>query len=1079
MSPELEKQQRGPIGWMATNPVAANLLMLILVIGGFISVIKMKQQVFPTIDLDILSVSCVYPGADPAEVEQGVLLLVEEAVRGIDGVKEVTATANDGVGSVLIELQKDANSSKVLNDVKNEVDRITNFPDAMEAPSVSLLSTKENVIGVIISGDEDLAVLHSIGEKVRSDLLATTTISQVEITGTRPLEIAIEISRQNLEAYGLTLNQVAAAIKASSLDLPAGSMDTKGGTVMVRLKDRRLKGEEFENLVIRGAAGHGEVRLGDIATITDGYADTDNEYLFNGKRAIVITAYSVGKETPLKVAARVRKYVKKIRGIYPDNVKFTIWNDYSVVLKGRMQLLVTNAIQGLILVIIALSMFLQKRLAMWVALGIPVSFLGTFLMMPGLGGTINMVTLFAFIITLGMVVDDAIIIAENVYHKMNKGIPPLQAAIEGAKEMAMPVTFSILTTVAAFIPLLMMPGIMGKVFYSIPVVVILVLLFSWVESFFILPAHLAHGIHKKGKFDFLTSWIDRLQESSNAKLKWFIENKYEPALRYILHHRYVFIALAFAGLIMVVGTVPAGLIKFTFMPKIDGDLVGATVRLRSGVGIEETQKVAEKIQIAARKTLDSLDTGHLSKGIFVRIGESGVGGGPVSGTMTSSNLLSVQIDLGESAKRDFGSQQFANAWKKRLPEFPNVESFSLKTMHGPDAGKDVDFKLVGSDQEELALASKWLAHKLSDYNELTDIENSFTAGVPQLDFSLKPGASELGITSATVANALRSALYGAEATREQRGRNELRVMVRLPKSQRVSEYDIENFLIPTAKGTMVPISSVATLKRGVAPTQITRDNGSRMIEVSADVLPGGHSGDEMMTILTGAPKSPIAKFKAKRAAEKAARRGEKIQPSLIQEMYAKFPGIRWVTGGQQKEMHESMGSLIPNFFMALLVIYTLLAVPFKSYVQPIIVMTAIPFGIVGAIIGHLLLGYNLSIMSMLGIIALSGVVVNDSLVLVDASNKYRARGMTVTESLVTAGKRRFRPILLTSITTFFGLMPLMFSRSMQARFLIPMAISLGFGILFVTVIVLLIIPALYIWLERILCRLGFVDEKDI
>ncbi len=1074
MSNEITKKYTGPIAWMAQNHVAANLMMLIILIGGFITLSRLKQEIFPEFEIDLVVITCPYPGASPSEVESGILLTLEEKMRSVDGVKAINATAKEGVGVVSLELLTGANRDKVLNDVKNVVDRITSFPEDMETPSVALADRKIPVITVVVSGDEDHATLHSISEVVRAELLNRPEISQVVVGGVKPLEISIDIKKETLEEYNLSLTQIAQQIRLFSLELPGGSVETKGGTFLVRLSDRKLKGEEFENVIIKTGQMGGEVRLGDIAKIRDGYSDVDLEYKFNGKPAVTITAYRIGKETPTEVAASVRQYLAENQNRFPESVQLSMWDDNSVLLKQRIELLVRNATTGLILVIIVLALFLQKRLALWVAVGIPVSFFGTFFLMGPLDASINMITLFALIITLGMVVDDAIIIAENVYHKMKKGIPPLQAAIEGAQEMTVPVTFSILTTIAAFFPLLVIPGVMGKIFYLIPVIVISVLFFSWMESFFILPAHLGHNAEQKE--NWLTkrlAWLDRLQERCNSWLKEFIEEKYQPFLRMVLKHRYLAIAFAVASLFLVIGTLPAGILKFNFFPATEGEIVSADLRLTYGIPMDRTEEVAKLLLSTCNKTLEELNAVESTRGIFSRIGQTGSSFGPGGASLSSgSHLISILVDLGPSDERDFSIREFSTLWKKNLPVIPGTESFKIGGGDGPRAGKDIDIELYHRDIKMLGEASIWLADKFREYEALTDVENSFTGGKPQMDFKLRPGAYNLGITSRDVGVTIRNSFYGAEALREQRGRNEMKVVVRLPKDQRKSEYDIENMLIPTRSGTYVPLASVASMTRGTAPTEINRLDGERVVNVSAEMKPGTISGNEMLASLKGQRKGPVSK----RLEEKGRIKSEK---SLFVEMQEKFPGIKWGLGGQQKAQKESFASLGPNFLMALLVIFTLLAIPFKSYFQPIIVMTAIPFGIVGAFTGHLLLGYDLSIISAMGIIALSGVVVNDSLVLVDATNKYRLQGLTVTESLIRAGMRRFRPIMLTSLTTFFGLLPMIFETSRQARFLIPMAISLGFGILFATVIVLLIVPALYIWLERIRFRLGYIAESEI
>jgi len=1082
---ELDKKYKGPIAWMTQNPVTANLLMLILLLGGLVSAFKMKQEIFPSFDMDIITVMCPYPGASPLDVEQGILLVLEEAMTGVDGVKRISSSANEGSGIVYVELQNGADSDRALSDIKNEVDRITSFPEQMESPIVSLLIPDIPVISVIIAGDEDDASLHAIAEKLRADLLELPDITKIELNGVKALEVSIEISRENLESYGLTLAQVAQQVRLSSIELPGGSVKTESGTILVRVSDRRLLGEQFKNIVIRGTAGGQEVPLGEFATIIDGYQDVDLEYNFNGKAAVGVTAFRVGNETPTKVAAAVKGHLEAQKEEFPESITFNIWDDNSVYLEGRIDLLVRNARTGLLLVIIVLALFLQRRLAYWVALGIPLSFLGTFLVMPVFDESINMISLFALIITLGMVVDDAIIIAENVYHKMNKGMTPLKAAIEGAQEMAVPVVFSILTTVAAFSPLLFLPGVMGKIMGVIPVVVILVLAFSLFESFYILPAHLAHESDHESvltkliaKIDRQFWFIDRIQESANKKLAHFIEFRYQPFLKLLINHRYYAIGGALAFFVLVIGTVPAGFLNFRFMPSMEMDIVEASMRLPFGVPIEQTEKMAAILQDAAYQTLDELDGRENSRGMFTKIGESSEGGGPVMlGGTGGSHIISIQLDLGDPDLRSFGSNEFSQKWKDNLPPLVGVESMRIASFGGPDAGKDVSVNLKHRNIETLGEAAAWLAAEFSKIGELTDVENSFTSGKPQFDFALRPGANTLGITSNDVAQTLRSSFYGIEAAREQRGRNEMRVMVRLPEEQRSSEFDVEQLLIPTRQGTQVPLGTVAEMKRSTAPTVINRESGNRQVTVSANVVPGTIPGGTMIGILEG-KQTPIQEAQNKK---RIANGEAPILPegALFLEAKERFPGLDFGYGGQEENMRETGEVIVPGFAMALLIIFTLLAIPFKSYVQPFIIMTAIPFGIVGAFIGHLILGYDLSLMSVLGIIALSGVVVNDSLVLVDAANKYRLKGMSVKDALIRAGMRRFRPIMLTSLTTFFGLLPMMFEKSVQAKFLIPMAISLGFGILFVTFIVLLLIPVLYIWLERIRFRMGFVTYEEL
>ncbi len=1034
---------KGPIAWMAKNSVAANLLMFVAIIGGLIAVFSLKQEVFPEFELDIVSVTVPYPGASPSEVEQGIVLAIEEGVRGIDGVKRVYSVAAEGVGTVTIELLLGAKADKVAADVKNEVDRIQTFPLEAEEPTVSVMSRKRAVISLIFSGDLEESVLHELAEQARVRLLAAPEITQVELVGVRPLEISIEVPRHNLEAYGLTLEQIAAQVRSASVEIPGGGIDSKAGELLVRVADRRTSGRNFGDILLKSPQSQDEIRLGDIATIHDGYEETDQATYFDGKPAMRLTAYRVGDETPNGVATAAREVAAELDDELPDGVSITIWDDDSKLLASRIDLLTRNAKSGLFLVLLTLALFLHRRLAAWVAAGIPISFLGAFMLMGSMDVSINMITLFALIVTLGIVVDDAIIVAENIHKRRVEGHGPLAAAILGAREMMVPVTFSVLTTVAAFAPLVFVPGVIGKIMRLIPIVVIAVLAVSLVESFFVLPAHLAHepkpgGLWSRSLgpfFNWLFGPLDWVQRHVSAALDTFIERIYRPVLNVLLQWRYAVVSFGFASLIVCGAMVRSGVVPFSFFPAIEGDIVTANVRLPYGTPVERTTEVARQLQKATMATVEQFGGKDVMEGMVTGIGQAARGRGPSAGpSATGSHLLHVELGLRPAAERDFSSQAFADAWRAHVPPIPGVEALVISATAGPGAGKAVDIQLSHRDPKILAKASEELAERFGEYPALTNVENSYSAGKPQLDFRLRREALGLGLTSADIAQTLRSAFFGAEALREQRGRNELKVRVRLPEDERRSEYDLEQLTVAAPGAGFVPLMYVADFERGQAPTAITREEGRRTVNVAAELKVG--------------EKSPRAVL-------------ESVESTVLPELKRRFPGLTGKPVGQQRERAESFGTLGPNALFAMFVIFALLAVPFKSYAQPLIVMTAIPFGILGAVVGHIVMGFGLSFISILGIIALSGVVVNDSLVLVDAVNKYRGLGQDAWQAVCNAGARRLRPILLTSLTTFFGLLPMIFETSLQARFLIPMAISLGFGVLFVTFIVLLLVPSLY------------------
>ncbi len=1033
---------RGPIAWMAQNPVAANLLMILVLVGGLLALTRIKQEVFPEFDLDVIQVSVPYPGASPAEVEQGIVLAVEEAVRGVDGVKRVTSTSAEGLGSVNVELLIGADTDKVLADVKNAVDRITSFPEEAETPTVSALAISVEVISLVISGEQDPRTLQEIAERARERMLDHPEITKVEVFGVRPLEVSIEIPRETLESYGMTLEEVAQQVRAASLELPGGGVDTRGGEVLVRVADRKLAGPEFEEIILRSTRDGATVRLGDIATVTDGYAETDQATYFDGDPAVRVTAYRVGDETPMSVADATREVVADLRDELPAEIALTTWADDSELLRGRISLLVSNAQYGLFLVVLVLALFLNVRLAFWVSLGIPFSFLGAFLFLPSLDVSVNMVSLFAFIVTLGLVVDDAIVVGENIYQKQKKGIPPLQAAIAGAKEMVKPVTFAILTSIAAFAPMLFVPGVFGKVFRLFPAVIILVLVFSLIESFFILPAHLAHKGEKREWTGWL-SWIgslqrglERVQAVVARGLKFNIDKMYTPTLRLAMKYRYMAVSAGVALFLVSVGVVAAGILPWSFFPKIEGDLVSAAARLPYGVPIERTEQVQRALEQGAREAIEELGGDAVVRGTLTRVGEGPLLQGGFRNV--GSHLVTVEVSLVPSEEREFSSEEFQAAWRSHTPEMAGVQSLVYSASTGPGAGAALDVRLAHRDTEVLAAASEEVTAELRSFPALSDISNSYAAGKPQLDFRLTEQGRSLGLSSNDIARQIRASYFGAEALREQRGRNELKVMARLPAEQRGSLYHLEEARVRTPTGGYVPLAYVAEVERSRAPTEIVREDGQRVVNVTAELVPGQRSSREVKESLK-----------------------EDVFPSLA----AAYPGLEAELGGAQREENESIAALGQGYLLALLVIFGLLAVPFKSYTQPIIIMSAIPFGLIGAVGGHLLMGYELSLISIFGIIALSGVVVNDSLVLIDRVNKERAGGASAAEAVVAAGQRRFRPILLTSLTTFLGLSPMILEQSLQARFLIPMAISLGFGVLFATFVILLLVPALYLVLE--------------
>lgn len=1031
----------GLIAMMSRNSVAANLLMVFILLAGvFLGVLQVRQEVFPEFDLDIVSVRVPYPGASPDEVEQAIVLAVEEEVRGLDGVKKVNSTAAEGYGVVLVELLLGASREQVLADVKNAVDRITSFPEEAEEPSVSLLNTRRQVVGLVISGDQELHTLHEIAENARTELLSRPGVTYVEIDGVPPLEVAIEIRTEDLERYGLTLDEVAQRVRSASLELPAGGLDTASGEVLVKVDDRRKRATAFRDVVLRGTPEGAVLRLGDVATIRDTYAETDQASYLDGQRAVRLIAFRVGSESPQQVSDAVKAYTEELRAELPDEIGLTILKDSSVLLRERIELLVRNGAQGLLLVLIVLYLFLNARLAFWVALGIPISFMGAFALLPMFDITINMISLFAFIITLGLVVDDAIIVGENIYEKLEQGLEPMQAAIRGAREMAVPVTFAVLTTIAAFSPMFFVPGVSGKIFVILPGIVLAVLVFSLVESFLILPAHLGHtsalGTFVQRNF----SWIDAPSRWMGRLLERFSDHVFKPALKVVVRMRYLALSVAAAIFMVSVGLTASGVVSFSPFPRLEGNEITASARLPFGAPVQLSERVRTTLEQGLRDGLDELGASDVLVGVYGSVGRGAEGGGPVaSEAAQGSHLITIEVELVGSEDREVTADQVAQAWRRNTPPIPGLEALTFNANVGPGGDADVDVQLRHNDLDTLIEASAAMTKVLRDYSDLTGVRNSYASGKPQLRYEILPEATTLGLTSNDVARQLRGAFFGSEALREQRGRNEVKVMVRLPAEQRATEHTVESMRVRTPQGGFVPLAEVSQVHRATAPTDIQREDGARVVDITAMLAEGVPSNQRVVSALT-----------------------EDIFP----EFKKKYPGLSLRFAGSQADLGEAIDVLLRYYLVALVVIYALLAIPFKSYLQPIIIMLAIPMGYVGAVWGHLILGYGMSMISLFGIVALSGVVVNDSLVLIDAANmRRREHDDTPFQAIVWAGVRRLRPILLTSFTTFFGLMPLIFEQSVQARFIIPMAISLGFGILFATFVILLLVPAGYMVLN--------------
>lgn len=1009
--------ERGLIAGMVRHRVAPNLLMLVLVVGGLLSAARIPQEVFPEFELDYVEVSVPYPGASPEEVEAGIVTAVEEAVRALEGVAEVTATAGEGAARVLIELEEDADGQRALLDVQEAVARLRTFPVDAEEPAISLLMRKRDVMSLQVFGDVEPRVLRDLAEQIREGLLQQPEITQVELRGARAAEIHVELSQADLRRYGLTLGEVASRIRNTALDLPGGKLETAGGEVLLRVKERRDWAREFADVAIVTSASGSVVRLGDVATVAEGFEDATREATYDGRPAIGVAIYRVGDQTPESVAGAARRALEDLESLLPPGVSIAIDDDDSLLYAERRDLILKNLLIGLAIVLGVLSVFLEPRLAFWVTMGIPVSFLGAFLLLPAVGVTINMISLFAFLIALGIVVDDAIVAGENVHEHRERGLAPRLAAIRGAREVSLPIGSSIVTNLIAFSPLAFIPGYLGKVWLSIPLVVGSVFLVSWVESLLVLPAHLSHPTRPS------RSVFQRGRERFRVAFSRFVRERYAPLLALSIRHRQLTLAIGVGLLLIVGGYVASGRIGLILMPRIESDQAVVTARLPYGSPKATAEAVRDQLLEGARRVVEANGGEALSTGRFALIDES---------------TIEIDVYLTPPGIRPLSTSAFTRLWRSEVGEVRGVESLRFESdAGGPGRGAAITVELSHRDVEALDRASQALAAALAEFPQTTDIDDGYSEGKPQLDFRLLPQARSLGLSSAEVARQIRDAFYGAEALRQQRGRDEVKVLVRRPASERASLADVESLLVRTDAGTWVPLVEIAEVELGRAFTQIARRDGRRVVSVTADVMPRDQAGRILAS----------------------------VSSEIVPELLRSFPGLTVSFEGRQADMRESIAALGGGFLMALVCIYAVLAIPFRSYLQPMIVMIAIPFGVVGAVLGHWLMGYSLSVISMMGIVALAGVVVNDSLVMIDFANRRRLQGVSARQAIEEAGARRFRPILLTTLTTFGGLAPMIFETSRQARFMIPMAISLGFGILFATFITLFLVPSLYMVLE--------------
>ena len=1046
MSPDdgLAHEARGPIAYMARNGVAANLLMCFIVAAGLVSMSGLVQEAFPTVSLDAVEVSVAYPGATPHEVEESIVVKLEEQIAALEGVNEVTSVAAEGLASVVAELKTGVDVGRALDDVESAVGRIQTLPARAERPEIREMTNRQSVIRLVVYGDVPERALKELAYRIEDGIAALPEVSYVETSGVRSYEISIEVPLHRLRALSLTLEDISDAVRRGSLDLSAGRIETREAQVRVRTTGLRYDQQDFEDLVVLSRADGTAVRLGDVAEVRDGFQDIDLIVRYNGQRAAFVEVYRSSDEQVMEVVAAVEEHLEgQVIPSLPAGVSVEIWNNDAEVYQSRLDLLLENGALGLLLVLTALALFLEIRLAVWVAAGIGISFLGALAGALAFDVSINTISLFAFILAVGIVVDDAIVVAENVHAERQKGTPGVAAAIRGVQRVRRPLIFAVLTTVGAFAPLLLLPGPIGAMMRPLSIILISVLLVSLVESLLILPRHLAHlpGPDRQPA-NIVERFFARVQGAVDKGLRWFVDGPLDLGLRLATGQPAVVIAAGLGAIILSIALLASGTVGVIFIETVESDIVTANLVMPDGTPARRTGELAGELEAAGHRAIERLsrdrpaEAADLLTGVNLAVGaRARTLGGSIDQEPSlnpQANIAAVEFRLLAAEQRAISAETFVQAWREEAGVIPEARSLTFGA-NLLDLGFPVHVELSHPDPDRLGPVAASLVSGLRELEGVFDVRSDHASGVQELQIELRPAARTLGLTLDALARQVRAAFFGDEALRVQRGREDVRVYVRLPPAERDTIADVEGYLIRTPGGGEVPLSQVAIVSTGRSPSSIRRKDGRRIVTVTADVDAAVITGGEATGILTST-----------------------VLPRLVNA----HPGLTYALGGQQQQQAESFGALNRGLILALLAIYALLAIPFGSYTIPLIVMAAIPFGIVGAILGHLIMGIGLSATSMWGIIGLTGVVVNDSLVMIDFICERLGKGVPVKAAIREGAKGRFRPILLTSLTTFLGFAPLIFERSIQAQFLSPLGVSLGFGLIFATAILMLIVPAL-------------------
>ncbi len=1013
------------------NRILVNLLMWCLVVGGIMATRGMIRESFPQVFTDHVAIEVVYPGANPEDVERTICIPIEEAVAGIAGVVEVSSSANENMGTVWLMLQRRVkNTDTIVKEVKDRVDQITSFPPEAKKPVVSEKIIRTEVANIAVFGDASERTLKRLAQEVKNDLVVQGIANQVTLLGAREDEIIIELSEEALQAYNLSLASVLAFVTRSSLDLPAGVIRTAEEELTLRVVGQRYSAAEYESLIVLEHEG-GVVRLGDIATISDGFEEAAVRGRFNGKPAVIVSVFKTPTQDTTNIARRVHEYVAARQATLPDRIQFSVWGDASTDIAGRTQLLINNGLQGIGLLFLTLAVFIGFRYAFWVSADLPLCFAGSLILMYFLGQSINMVSLFALIIVAGIIVDDSIVIAETVHAKRKEGLSPQQAAIEGTLLVAKPVVAATLTTVIAFVPLMFVEGIMGRFVMPIPIIVIAALVASSIDAFCILPSHLAHLSDKhsaKLGQTRIRLWIDRTFEA-------FVIRWYRPVYRKCIDARYVTIAISFGVLLVAAGFIAGGRLPFTLLPKEDGNILRARIRFPEGTPASVAGDTIERIESAAWELNGQPELKPASKGELVRQVYSVAGEFNDFHSIRGSNLGEVRVELMQADKRALDDDKIIAVWRKFIGEVSDAAEMTIGRQQLGPTGHPLEVRLLSDSMADLEAASETLMAKLREFGGVTNVYDDLIPGKRELKVKLLPGARSLGLTVEDVARQLRYAFFGGEAVKLRRGRDEVTVRVRMEDDERQSVAQMERMLIEGPGGKKVPFAEVAEIERGRGFAQIMHQDNKRRVRVMADIDESTANAEQIL---------------------------QTLERDFLGSLAREYPGMDITFGGDRKAIGESMQSLFTGFILSTLVMYTMLAAMLKSYVQPLVIFITIPFGGIGAVLGHFILGYDLTMMSLFGLVALSGIVVDHAIIVIDAAHEKLREGASLIDAIHHAGEVRFTAIILSAITDTAGLFPLLIVTHGQAQSVMPMAIAFSFGLVFSAVVTVLLVPAIYV-----------------